>query len=131
MNDFQDSSGRPQAARLDGDNNQYVVGTPFRLQKTITVPSGDTNVELDVTDLLGLTRQIFFVIPDLDDSDTAELKLEDSDNYDLFTSGELAESTTHIINVERVMTGTITIRIECSGAQASDRDFVVTFYGLK
>ena len=76
----------------------------------------------------GLLKQIHFTVPDLDNSDTAELILKDSDGNEIYASGEKAESTTHVINVERALRGTITLRIETSGDQAADREFKVVLY---
>lgn len=95
--------------------------------ENITVASSGSSAESDA-ELNGITKQIIFVVPDLDDSDTAEVKLLDSNDYELYASGELAESTTHVINVERAMAQTTTIRVECSGTQAANRAFVVKIY---
>lgn len=100
-----------------------------RLKSTVTVDKDGTNGEEDIT-INGLTKQIQFTTDDLDDTDTAELKLQDEDNNTLYASGELAEDTTHVLNVERAVCGTTTLRVECSGQQVAEREFTVTIYYL-
>ena len=113
-----------QRARVGG---AYPVA---RTKQTVTVAAAGTNAETDVTAFNGLTKQIQFTTPNLDNTDTAELKLQDEDDNTLYASGELAESTTHVLNVERAICGTLTLRVECSGAQTSEVAFTVTIYYL-
>ena len=96
---------------------------------TVTVLDDGTNAETDVV-LNGITKQIHFTVPDLDAADTAELLLHDADNRIIYASGEKAESTTHVINVERALCGTITFRVECSASQedAASNVFTVCVY---
>ena len=102
-----------------------------KVKYTITLDQSDDGdlIELDTPEALNcLTKQIHFKVPNLDNTDTAELHLKDVDGYYLYSSGEKAESTTHVINVERALRGTITLRIETSGDQAADREFEVVIY---
>lgn len=98
-----------------------------RLQTTVLVASTGTNAETDVQ-INGLSKQFQFTVPDLDNTDTAEFKIQDEDNHTLYASGEKAESTTHVLNVERALCETMTLRVECSGPQAAARTFTVTIY---
>lgn len=76
----------------------------------------------------GLVQQIQFVVPDLDDTDTAELKILNSFDNEVYASGEKAESSTHIINVQRPVTKTMSLKIEASDTQSADRTFTVVIY---
>ena len=104
----------------------YPVG---RVKVTSTVLDTTAAIETDVA-VNGLTKQLHFIIPALDVTDTAELLLHDAEDNILYASGELAQSTSHVINAERALCGTITIRIETSTAQAADRAFTVYIYYL-
>ena len=106
----------------------YETYTPVALAVvTVTVADNGTNGETDVA-LNGVIKQIHFTVPDLDAADTAELLLHDADNKVLYASGEKAESTTHVINVERAVCGTITFRVECSASQEDAASNVFTVY---
>ena len=102
-----------------------------RIKKTITLDyaSAPAVIESDLA-FNGLTKQIIFKVPDLTDSHTAELKILDEDDNELFASGEKAESTTHTLVVERALCGTVTLRIETSGNETADKEFDVTIYHL-
>lgn len=101
----------------------------WTFEKEVIVAAQETNGELDFAFLNSAVTQIHFTIPDLDDTDTAELLIHDEDDNVLYASGEKAEDTTHVINVERSLCGALTLRVECSGAQAAERTFVVKMYG--
>ena len=100
----------------------------FEQELDIVVASGATagGVKEESLEIRGVLGRILFVIPDLDDSDTAELKIRNSDGEDDFTSGELAESTTHKMCMSLPLAGVKTFRVECSGAQAAAR--TITLY---
>ena len=108
----------------DTINRESIRLRPYEEVIDITVLSGQANAEID-KDLGGRITRILFKVPDLDGTDTAELKIQNSDNENLFESGELAESATHRLLLSVDLIGTITFRIECSGEQASDRAFKV------
>ena len=95
---------------------------------SVTVADEGTNAETDVH-MNGTIRQIHFTVPALDGDDTAELKLQDADNHTIYASGEKAESVTYVINVERLVCGLISFRVECS-AQQNDaaRTFTIAVY---
>lgn len=97
---------------------------PKEFKVGIKVTGGNTNAEADVR-LSGRITRMLFKVPNLDDTDTAELKLQNSDNEDIFASGELAESTTHKLETSVDVASTITFRVECSGSQTATRFFKV------
>mgnify|MGYP000725221767 CR=1 FL=1 len=98
--------------------------SPYEETLTITISSGQSVAELD-KDLAGRITRMLFVVPDLDDSNTAELKLQNADDENIFESGELAENTTHRLETSIDVVGTITFRVECSGAQTTSREFKI------
>lgn len=122
-------------AYVDVNISGHREGEPERdwrywtFKKEIIVVSPAANAELNINFLNSAVTQIHFTVPDLDDTDTAELLIHDLDDNVLYASGEKAEQATHVINVERSLCGELTLRIECSGAQAADRTFVVKMYG--
>ena len=93
----------------------------------ISVASGAQVGSQDIT-LNGIITDISYVIPDAV-SATAELKLRDSNDVDWFATGELAESTTHILNVSESITGTTTIRIETASAETTGATHTVYLKG--
>lgn len=113
-------------------NYRNKINSPVgRIKKTITLDyiSAPAVIELDVP-FNGLTKEIVFKVPALTDSHTAELKILDEDDNELFASGEKAESKTHILIAERALCGTLTLRIETSGNETADKVFDVTIYHL-
>lgn len=113
-------------------NYRNKINSPVgRIKKTITLDySTDPNsIEEDV-EFNGLTKQIVFKVPDLTDTHTAELKILDEDDNELFASGEKAESETHVLIMERALCGTITLLIETSGNETADKAFDVIIYHL-
>ena len=104
---------------------------PVALQYVlVTVLDNGTNAETDV-EMNGVIKQIHFITPDLDDTDTAELLLHDADDHVIYASGEKAENGSHVINVERAVCGTITFRVECSASQedaASNPFYIFVYY---
>jgi len=97
---------------------------PYEEVLTIKVPSGGSSAEVN-KDLSGRITRILFKVPDLDSTNTAELKLQNSDDEEIYASGELSENITHRLEVSIDVIGTITFRIECSGSQSADRTFKV------
>lgn len=111
---------------------RYKISDPVgRIKKTITLDyvSAPAVIELDMS-FNGLTKEIVFKVPALTDTHTAELKILDEDDNELFASGEKAESETHVLIAERALCGTITLRIETSGNETADREFEVAIYHL-
>lgn len=107
---------------------QYHCG---RRLVTVTVASAATNAETQVPALNCEVTQIHFETPDLDDTDTAELKIQDEVDNNIFTSGELAENTSapaHVLQVLRTLVGDMTFRVECQGQQAAERAFHIYYY---
>jgi len=94
---------------------------------TVTVPDNGTNAETDV-EMNGLIKQLHFITPALDAADTAELVLHNADDKVLYASGEKAESTSSVINVERAVCGVVTFRVECSASQEDATSNVFTVY---
>ncbi len=92
---------------------------------TVTVAKEASSGETVVNGLNISLSQILFVVPALTGSHTAELKIQNEDDKDLFTSGELAESTTHTMLVSRRLVGDIAFKVETSG---NEDDAAVTFY---
>ena len=104
----------------------------WTFKKNVVVAAGETEGFIIVSFLNSCVTQIHFTVPDLDDTDTAELILKDHDGgltATIYASGEKADESQHVINVERTLVGDIVIEVECSGAQAADRTFVVKMYG--
>lgn len=97
-----------------------------RLVKSIVVAAAGSDKEEDM-ELDCLTMQIHFVVPALAGA-TAEFLLHDADDKVVYASGEKAESLTHVINVQRALCGIITLRVECSAAQAGGATFSVVIY---
>jgi len=100
-----------------------------RLKTAVTLDPDtglDDEKEVDIT-IVGVVTQIHFVVPALD-SGTCELLLHDEDNKILFASGELAASTTHVLNMQRAVCGTTTLRIETSATQTAARIHSVVIY---
>lgn len=96
----------------------------------VTVADNGTNAETDV-EMNGVIKQIHFLTPNLDGTDTAELLLHDADDRVIYASGEKAESTAHVINVERAVCGVVTFRVECSASQedaASNPFYICVYY---
>lgn len=108
-----------------GRNCDYPVA---REVVSVTVADEGTNAETDVA-INGRTTQIHFIVPTLDDVDTAELLVQDADDNTIYQSGELAEETSHVLDVHESLCGTITFRVECS-AQQNDaaRTFAIYVY---
>lgn len=107
---------------------RYAAHYPVAVEVvSVVVALAGTAAETDVG-MNGIIKQIHFIVPDLDDTDTAELLLHDADNRVLYASGEKAESTSHVINVERAVTQPVTFRVECSGDQVAARTFTVVAY---
>lgn len=102
-------------------------GIVLSTKQTIVVASGTDNKTTTI-EINGNIRQIIFVVPDLDSSETSELLLIDEDSYTIYASGEKAESTTHILNVDRLVRGTLTLKVECASAQDAARTHVVKLY---
>lgn len=86
---------------------------------TVTVAKDASSGETVLSGLNIDLSQILFVIPDLTASHTAELKIQNEDDKNLFTSGELAESTTHTMLVSRRLVGDIAFKVETSGAETT------------
>ena len=104
----------------------------WTFKKEIVVEAGDSEAFLVVSFLNSCVTQIHFTVPDLDDTDTAELILKDHDGgltAIIYASGENGDDSQHVINVERTLVGDIVIEVECSGVQAADRTFMVKMYG--
>ena len=92
---------------------------------TVTVASGAAAGETDLDNFNGLIQSVFFKVPDLKATNTAELKLQDEDNDSYFASGEKAESDTYNLLLERAVAGTLTVRVETSDIQDADKEFSV------
>lgn len=107
-------------------------GAPvWRRKVAITVAQGATNAEADVV-INGTVYEILFVVPDLEATGAASLKLQDEDNKTWYDSGALAEAASHLFIVTRLLVGVTTIRIECNAAQTSAaRNFVVYLKGVR
>ena len=94
---------------------------------SVTVAKDASSGETVVSDMNISLQQILFVVPALTGSHTAELKIQNEDNKDLFTSGELAESTTHTMLVSRRLVGDIAFKVETSGSE-TDAAITATIY---
>lgn len=94
---------------------------------SVIVASGETSGETILEGLNINLAQIIFVVPNLTASHTAELKIQNEDDKDLFTSGELAESTTHTMLVSRRLIRDIAFKVETSGAE-SDGAVTINIY---
>ena len=96
---------------------------------TITIPTSDTISAGTVSALInGVTSQIQFVVPTTEDTDTVEFKIQNSADREIFASGEKAESSTNIMNVERALQGTIDFVAEAQGTQSAAIDLVFEVY---
>jgi len=84
---------------------------------TVTVAQNASSGETVVTDLNIETNQILFVTPALTSSNTAELKIQNEDNEDLYASGEKAESTTASLVITRRLVGDIAFKVETSASE--------------
>ena len=109
----------------DKSGGKYPI---IRDKVTVTVADGTTSGETDV-EINGTLRRAHFVVPALG-GDTAELKIEDEDNNDAFTSDELAQSLTHNLRMDEDVAGTVTFRVETSGAVSGDKSFDIYYNGL-
>lgn len=109
-----------------------------RKEVTVTVAAAGSNGEATV-DVNGLLRNLELLVPELDETDTAELVLHTADDAEIFASGEKAHVDSAItgyyfkqdsgsVAVECALWGTTTVRVECSGAQAAEREFTVYLY---
>lgn len=117
-------------AKFDSLSKNLIIQDPtFKKDVTVTVPNGSANGETDVTIHGRLTRMIF-KIPALGVGDTAELKLQDTNNENHFTTGELAESTSHLIHTSLDCQEVVTFRVECSGDQVADATFNIYTRGV-
>lgn len=109
------------------DVNIHGYCSAGRKKLTVNVPvetaAGETDVPMNC-----LIKQIQFTVPALTGSHTAELKLQDEDNNTLYASTEKAESTTHVLTVERALCGLVTFRVETSGAEDPTVNCTVTVY---
>lgn len=103
---------------------------------TIVVSTDDDEIVIELNDGLPINAKlvgIAVVSPDLDDTDTFTIALEEvdgDDEYILYSNATLAESTPHRFIVDAndmpiniPMSGIHQVRITTSGGQASDRDF--------
>lgn len=110
----------------------------YNIQK-FTVPGTVIAIETDADEILtaafelnGLLRGILVQAPDLDDTDTFTIKVEDADGYVLFSQATLAESTKHALMVDAnnmalavPLSGSLKVRITASGDQVANRTFAV------
>jgi len=117
-------------AVLTSPDNVRAEGPVKLARYTMVVASGDSTTDIDIDDIEGQSELSMLTVPDLDNSDTAELVVLDPWGGRMFESGELAESTTQPMNMDPPVpfTGRQGLRIECSGAQAAARTFNVTIY---
>ena len=106
----------------------WFVGDGGTKKITIAIADGASSGETIITGMNCLIKQILFVIPALEGSHTAELKIQNEDDKDLFTSGELAESTTHNILAERQVVGDISFKVESSGTETTGVTIYVYIY---
>ncbi|MBN2120696.1 MAG: hypothetical protein JW734_06545 [Candidatus Omnitrophica bacterium] len=108
-----------------------VVDPVGRVKRSIMLPylKNPAVIELDVP-FNGVVKQIVFRVPVLTNDNTAELKILDEDDNELFASGEKEANKSHLLDAERALCGTITLRIETSGNETEDRTFEVVIYHL-
>ena len=132
--------GYGQAVEIKGDSGDTVkfdslsknpIVQEARLNEdvTVTVPNGSAYGETDKI-IHGTVTRMIFKIPTLGGGDTAELKLQDIYNENHFTTGELAESTSHLIHTSLDFQEVVTFRVECSGDQTADTTFNVYTKGV-
>lgn len=99
---------------------------------TIVVATDADEILTSAFELNGLLRGILVQAPDLDDTDTFTIKVEDADGYVLFSEATLAESAKHALMVDAndmalavPLSGSLKVRITASGDQAANRAFTV------
>ena len=95
---------------------------------SITV-ADETTAKTETADINGTIKQIHFSTGAMDGSDTADLAIKDSSGNVIYASGEKAESTVHVINVERAVAGLLSFVVTCSAPQNDAAvAFSVTIY---
>lgn len=111
-------------------DTRYKLLTPvFRRILDVVVGADQDEGETDLA-INGWVSRLQFDVPDLDDSDTAELKLLDEDGDLLFASGELAKDTVYLIPVSLDLCGQVTFKVETSGSQTAQTSFKVKITGV-
>lgn len=98
----------------------------------ITVSSGESSASAGEY-LNARFVDVYFRVPELDGTDTAELKIKGPYDEEILASGEKdhvdgAVTEYQILNVAR-LPGAIVLEVECSGAQAADREFTFVMNG--
>lgn len=102
----------------------------WRRVDTIKVLSGATVGEVDIT-LNGRLEEYVLVIPVLDATTTATLKILDEDDQEWYASSAFALNTTQPIVVTRLLCGLTTFQVVCSIAQAANRTFTLYTKGSR
>ena len=95
---------------------------------SVVVENGNSSAESDIT-VEGYINQILFNTPSIDGGGaTAEIKILNENDKERYASGELAESSDHVINREMRLSGTTTISIETSISVGADKTFAIEIY---
>ena len=96
--------------------------------KTITIEDGDTSNDLEITGPNGILRTVILETPALTDA-TASITITDDDDYTIYQATGVAGSSVsgqNASSLARELYGdAITITIEITGAQGTDKDFEV------
>ncbi|MCK5609019.1 hypothetical protein KAR91_44505 [Candidatus Pacearchaeota archaeon] len=107
------------------------------IQATSVEPRGKHKYTLTVLDtqseiteainqyIRGTITQLLFVVPDLEGGGTATLSIIDEDGEEMYTSGALAESTTHKLTPNLDVTGRETFKIVTDVVQTADKAHTV------
>jgi len=118
------------AAMLHFDTDQSLVaaGNQIKAQAgTVTIVSDNTykNGTTTVT-LNGLMKSVTFVTPNMEATDSTNFQMYDPNNYSIWSSGTVAESSTTTVNfggtaLDRPLYGTTTIIAVAEGTQSAER----------
>lgn len=87
-----------------------------------TVTTGTAKIEVN-----GIIKQVVWVVPDMEDSDSTKLEISDEKGYEWFDSGTKAESATYIEGTsiqtyEIPLYGTTSLVFTAEGTQSTNRD---------
>jgi hypothetical protein len=99
-----------------------------RVQKTVTVADGSATGETSF-EFNGIIKQVIWDVPELTDVNSAELKILDEDDNEIYASGERAENTKHTLTFERAVCGSPTLEVTQNVAQSgADASHTVVIY---
>ena len=125
-----------QTYRIRNDDAVDIgVGRRFRFGENgislLVLGTSVTSGEVDIPKLRGQLKQLHLESPAaLGASQTVELVINDKWDNDIYRSGAKSSgATTHVMNTDRVVTDTVTFRVEISvGTDSTGGTYILTGY---